>query len=311
MPTMAKEKVNVQWQKTILAAIDSFPQHGGYYTGSQPTATFATTAWQGLDNAFQMHPGDKKPHFDPVLAQPSFCSSATFSVIVKALIMWDSKGAISRQAWINMKPCVGIVGPLNPQGLSQADGQGFWGRANANGPSLGCLVHELGAGFSMTAYRGAKSTKNKETPDEPYMTDEQWLNNPIWSHMVPGDIVKIYWNRNDDRGSDRGAIIGDNGVKGDDQEAGHSVVFTGFDHEGNLTYWSSNGPGREPAKMGYSTAQCNKLKIQRIVVTRILHPERFDRVKHMAPTSIDQYLFDLNGKKHSSTAELKRHCGIK
>ncbi len=311
LPATAREKVNKQWQATLLAAIDSFPQRGGYYTGGKPTADFPTTAWQGLEAAFGMAAGDVKPHIDPRKAQPSFCSSATYLALMKALTMWDTGGKISRQAWARMKPCVGIAGPLNPQGLSQDDGVGFWGRANANGPSMGVLINELGAGMSYTAYRGAKSERNKETPTERYLTDEEWCADPIWSHMVPGDILKIFWNRNDESGSDRGAIIGYNGVKGDDQEAGHSVIFMGFDKQGNVTYWSSNGPGKEPATMGYSLGRCPKTQIQRIVVTRILHPERFDRVKHMPLDDVNQYLHDLNGKRHSTTAELKRECGIK
>ncbi|MBQ3958991.1 MAG: hypothetical protein II677_00725 [Muribaculaceae bacterium] len=307
-----RQQVNRQWQATLLAAIDSFPQFGGYYTGGKPTADYPTTAWQGLHNAFVMSATDSRPYFDCHKAQPSFCSIATYAVLVKALTMWDCKGKISRQAWRNMKPCVGIADELNTQGVGQDDGVGFWGRANANGPSMGVLIHELKAGFSMSAYRGAKSEKNREFAGERYMTDDEWRNDPIWSKMLPGDILKIFWDKNNrEKPSDSGAIVGYNGVKGEDQEAGHSVIFTGFSPDGKVRYWSSNGPGKDPKTLGYKHAECDKTDIQRLVVTRILHPERFDNVRFMPITDVNQYLWDLNGVRHSTTAEVKAQIGEK
>ena len=171
---IAGDKVNERWQQAVLAAIDSFPERGGYYTGSRPNDLFAKTTWRGLHDAYQMSPGDERPRFDPMLAQPSFCSSATYSVIIKALLIWDTKHKIKREAWVNMKPRVGIADAFNPDGVGQDDGEGFWGRANANGPGLGVLVRELDAGYSFTAYRGAKSERNRETPDERYLSDNEW-----------------------------------------------------------------------------------------------------------------------------------------
>ena len=113
----AGDKVNERWQQAMLAAIDSFPEHGGYYTGGRPNATFAKTTWRGLHDAFQMTANDERPRFDPQQAQPSFCSSATFSVLIKALLIWDTKHKIKREAWINMNPRVGIADEFNPEGL--------------------------------------------------------------------------------------------------------------------------------------------------------------------------------------------------
>ena len=306
-----REVVNAQWQNTLLAAIDSFPVRGGYYTGGKPNDIFPVTTWRALNNAFVMTSADNFPYFNCKAATPSFCSSATYSALIKALTMWDTEHKISKQAWVNMKPYVGIADELNPEGLGMDDGVGFWGRANANGPSIAVLVNELKAGFSYTAYRGAKSPQNKETEHEAYLTDDQWNHHPIWNRMVPGDFVKIFWNRNDSRNSDSGAIIGYDGVKGHDQEAGHSVIFMGFDSDDNVRYWSSNGPGKDPKNMGYYVATCPKTAIQRIVVTRIMKPQNFDRVKTMPPTDVNQYLYDLNGKRHSDTVELLKQAGIK
>ncbi|MBR1881504.1 MAG: hypothetical protein IJ808_00565, partial [Muribaculaceae bacterium] len=303
----AQPPVNWHWQACMLSAIDQFPDRGGYYTGSHPNALFAKTTLQGLHEAFVMTREDSVPQFLPHRAQPSFCSSATYGVLVKALLTWDTAHVISRDAWRNMKPCVGIADELNAQGMGQDDGVGFWGRANANGPGLGVLVAELDAGVSLTAYRGARNDTVKETPTERYLTDEEWNAHPIWWQAVPGDLMKIFWNRNDTRGHDGGAIIGYDGVKGHLQEAGHSVVFLGIDDEGRVMYWSSNGPGEHPETMGYSRSSCAKTAIQRVVFTRILRPDRFDRVRHMPPTHVNTYLYELNGHKHSNTTEMLRH----
>ena len=306
----ARDKVNRHWQQAVLAAIDSFPEHGGYYTGGKPNALFAKTTWQGLNDAYRMTAADQRPQFDPQLAQPSFCSSATYAVLIKALLLWDTKHRIKREAWVNMKPYVGIVDELNPEGIGQDDGVGFWGRANANGPSLGVLVHELGAGYSFTAYRGANSERNRETPDERYLSDDEWCALDVWDRAVPGDLMKIFWNRNDSRGGDSGAIIGCNDDRSADQEAGHSVIFMGCEGD-TVTYWSSNGPGEHPELMGYGMGRCHKTAIQRVVFTRITRPERFNNARRISPTGVNRYLWDLNGVRHSTTAELMRQLGIK
>lgn len=302
---------NEKWQKLMMRVVEQFPEKGGYYTGGKPNADFAKTAWQGLNEAYKLPHGAERAVFVQDLAQPSFCSSATYAALVKALTLWGDDGKISRKAWVNMKPYVGIKDELNPEGFGQDDGEGFWGRANANGPGLGVLVNEMKAGFSMTAYRGAKSDRNKESADEHYATDEEWCGNAIWDAMLPGDIVKIFWNRNETKGSDSGAIIGCNTDKTADQEHGHSVIFCGFAENGDVCYWSSNGPGKKPKELGYGMASCPRTSIQRIVVTRILRPERFDNAKKMNPHNTNKWLWELNGKRHATTAELEKNLGIK
>ena len=54
----AKDKVNERWQQAVLAAIDSFPDRGGYYTGGKPNALFSKTTWRGLHEAYQMTAAD-------------------------------------------------------------------------------------------------------------------------------------------------------------------------------------------------------------------------------------------------------------
>ena len=64
------KQVNRVWQQTMLAAIDSFPEHGGYYTGGKPTADFPTTAWRGLHESYVMIADDERPYVDCHKAQP-------------------------------------------------------------------------------------------------------------------------------------------------------------------------------------------------------------------------------------------------
>ena len=57
--------------------------------------------------------------------------------------------------------------------------------------------------------------------------------------------------------------------------------------------------------------RCHKTAIQRVVFTRITRPERFNNARKIPPTGVNQYLSDLNGVRHSTTAELLRQLGIK
>ena len=43
----------------------------------------------------------------------------------------------------------------------------------------------------------------------------------------------------------------------------------------------------------------------------ITRPERFNNARKMAPTDVNAYLRDLNGKRHSTTAEMLRQIGLK
>lgn len=168
----------------------------------------------------------------------------------------------------------------------------------------------MNAGYNLTAYRGAKDAKHKETLNEEYLSDEDWSNNPIWAKAVPGDLMKIFWDRNNSDNSDSGAIIGCNADKSDDQEHGHSVIFLGYTTDGKVRYWSSNGPGKEPVKNGYSIATCDKNRIQRVVFTRITNPENFNNAIKIEPTNTNKWLKDLDGNHHATTKELKHNCKI-
>ncbi len=92
----------------------------------------------------------------PDLARPSFCSSATYLVFLTAMDRLH-RGNRIRLPDDAMNSLL-ITG--------QPDGEGVWGRWNANGPGTARLFHELGLGHSFS--------------------------NPVAAK--PGDFLKIWWN---------------------------------------------------------------------------------------------------------------------
>ena len=91
----------------------------------------------------------------PGRAVPSYCSGATYLVFLKTLGELQRRGTLSinREQWAALLP------------LRLADGEGAWGRWNANGPGTPRLFFELGLGRNFTSFEDAR----------------------------PGDFLKIFW----------------------------------------------------------------------------------------------------------------------
>jgi hypothetical protein len=91
----------------------------------------------------------------PDAASPSYCSGATYLVFLKTIEQLRAEGRLT----------------LPPEALNellikgQRDGQGVWGRWNANGPGTARLFHELGLGRNFSDFAQAR----------------------------PGDFMKIFW----------------------------------------------------------------------------------------------------------------------
>lgn len=306
-----KYEVNEQWQGLVLTAIEAFPDGGGYYTGRKTTADFPKTAWRVLNEAYEMHPSDMMPNIAADKAVPSFSAAAVYLAMVKALTLWDTQNKIGRQAWYWLKPYCGVVDIMNPKGFNQVDGEGCWGRALAYGPGMAVLVNDLKVGLSFTAYRGAKSEKNRETSKEKYASDEEWISDEVWDNAVPGDFMKIFWNRNETDGSDSGAIIGHSRNPDEDQEVSHNAVFLGYTEDGDIIYWSSNpAADGDPKNGGYGRATCPRTAVQRVVFTRVTKPQNFDRAEKYTPVDkISEWLKSLR-ENHGTTKDLIKNCGI-
>ena len=129
----------------VLEQVRAMPQGGGYAT--------TTSAHQALSSAARIVAGNVS-----ILAgnaMPSYCSGATYLVFLKTLGELQRRGnlSIDRGLWTALFP------------LRLADGEGAWGRWNANGPGTPRLFFELGLGRNFTSFEEAR----------------------------PGDFLKIFW----------------------------------------------------------------------------------------------------------------------
>jgi len=129
-----------------LEAISSMPQGGGYST--------SRTAMERLQHSVTLSNG--KLLLDPRVAEPSFCSEAVYLVFLKIVFLLQERRELDLNE-INLAA-------LLPK--SQPDGEGIWGRWNANGPGVACLFHKAGLGENFVDLEQAQ----------------------------PGDFLKIFWN---------------------------------------------------------------------------------------------------------------------
>src|SRR6266481_8461700 len=93
----------------------------------------------------------------PTAPYPSFCSGATYIVFIKTIEALRDSGQLDLDfATLDQL----II-------RDQRDGEGIWGRWNANGPGTARLFHELGLGRNFDNFDRAK----------------------------PGDFMKIFWSK--------------------------------------------------------------------------------------------------------------------
>ncbi len=129
----------------VLRQVAAMPVGGGYATTTAAHDALASTTT--IDAAGL--------HIRTASATPSYCSGATYLVLLKTLGELQRRGDIrlDRAAWQALLPA------------KMADGEGIWGRWNANGPGTPRLFHELGLGRNFTEFSDAR----------------------------PGDFLKIFW----------------------------------------------------------------------------------------------------------------------
>jgi hypothetical protein len=131
----------------ILEQIKQMPQ-GGHYSVSR----FAKIRLQS-----SAHFESGKFFILPSAASPSFCSGATYLVFIRTIESLRARGEL-RLDFATLEQL--II-------RDQRDGEGIWGRWNANGPGTARLFHELGLGQNFDNFDQAK----------------------------PGDFMKIFWSR--------------------------------------------------------------------------------------------------------------------
>ncbi|MGV3532262.1 MAG: hypothetical protein ACO1QR_07815 [Chthoniobacteraceae bacterium] len=114
----------------VLAAIRTMPRGGAYAVDRN--------AKEKLISSVRLEP--RGLILQPKAAQPSFCSGATYLVFLRALEQMARTGGLALNA--ETLNALLITG--------QPDGEGIWGRWNANGPGTARLFHELKLGRNFT-----------------------------------------------------------------------------------------------------------------------------------------------------------------
>jgi hypothetical protein len=133
--------------QVVLDEIRQMPT-GGTYSASH----FATIR---LQSAAHFESG--KFFILPDSASPSYCSGATYLVFLKTIERERDAGLLN----LDYTTLSALM--IRP---GQRDGEGIWGRWNANGPGTARLFFELGLGKNFTDF----------------------------SQALPGDFMKIFWN---------------------------------------------------------------------------------------------------------------------
>jgi hypothetical protein len=131
---------------TVLREVDAMPLGGQYGTTRVATVALVRAAHFESGKFFVL----------PAPDSPSFCSGATYLVFLKAIEQLQRDGRVKLDGE-TMESLVIHDG--------QRDGEGVWGRWNANGPGTARLFYELGLGKNFTDFSDAK----------------------------PGDFMKIFW----------------------------------------------------------------------------------------------------------------------
>ena len=129
----------------VLQQVAVMPEGGGYAATTRAHEALAAAARIDAENV----------RIQASKAVPSYCSGATYLVFLKTLGELQHHGLlqINHAQWAALLP------------LKLADGEGVWGRWNANGPGTPRLFFELGLGNNFISFEDAR----------------------------PGDFLKIFW----------------------------------------------------------------------------------------------------------------------
>lgn len=135
-----------KYNNLILEQIRAMPT-GGRYSASRVATIRLQSAAHFESGIFTVLPD---------AASPSYCSGATYLVFIKTIEALRTRGALSLDH--------GTLESLLIR--NQRDGEGIWGRWNANGPGTARLFHEMDLGENFDDFAQAQ----------------------------PGDFMKIFWS---------------------------------------------------------------------------------------------------------------------
>jgi hypothetical protein len=131
---------------TILEQINHMPVGGRYSASRVATIRLQSAAHFESGKFFVL----------PSAASPSYCSGATYLVFMKAIEAARAAGSLHLDFATLEQLMI----------RNQRDGQGIWGRWNANGPGTARLFYELKLGKNFDDF----------------------------AHAIPGDFLKIFWS---------------------------------------------------------------------------------------------------------------------
>lgn len=143
----------------VLEQIKHMPQGGKYSVSRYAKIRLQSAAHFESGKIFVL----------PSAASPSFCSGATYLVFIRTLEVLRARGQLQLD-----------FATLNQLVIrDQRDGEGIWGRWNANGPGTARLFHELGLGRNFDDFAQAQ----------------------------PGDFMKIFWSKKVGRSESGHSVI--------------------------------------------------------------------------------------------------------
>lgn len=135
-----------KYNGVILDQIHAMPS-GGRYSASRTATIKLQSAAHFESGIFTVMPS---------AALPSYCSGATYLVFIKTIEVLRARGTLNLD-----HPTLESLLIRN-----QRDGEGIWGRWNANGPGTARLFHEMDLGENFDDFAQAE----------------------------PGDFMKIFWS---------------------------------------------------------------------------------------------------------------------
>ncbi len=135
-----------RFNDVILEQIRQMPQGGRYSASRVATIRLQSAAHFESGKFFVL----------PDAASPSYCSGATYLVFMKTIEALRARGMLQLD--------FATLESLMIRG--QRDGEGIWGRWNANGPGTARLFHEMDLGTNFDDFAEAQ----------------------------PGDFMKIFWS---------------------------------------------------------------------------------------------------------------------
>ena len=134
------------YNRIILEQINAMPK-GGQYSASRAATLRLQRAAHFESGIFTVAPN---------FASPSYCSGATYLVFIKTIEALRARDALRLDLATLQSLLI----------RDQRDGEGIWGRWNANGPGTARLFHELDLGQNFDDFANAQ----------------------------PGDFMKIFWS---------------------------------------------------------------------------------------------------------------------